>query len=81
MSGIAHFETFLAEAMSLPRPQRSQLADQLIASLDEDFEVGAAWRDEIHRRAREIDDGSVQALPHEEVMRQAREVIAKGRNA
>ncbi len=80
MSAAASFDVFVAEAMSLPKPQRSQLADQLIASLDDDFEISPAWRAELHRRAREIDDGTVQTIPHEEVMRQARELIAKGRN-
>lgn len=80
MTATATFDVFVAEAMSLPKPQRSQLADKLLASLDDDFEISLAWRTEIHRRAREIDDGTVQTIPHDEVMRQARELIAKGRN-
>ncbi len=66
--------------MSLPKAERSQLAEKLIASLDDDFEISPAWSVEIHRRAREIDDGTVQSIPHEEVMQQARALVAKGRN-
>lgn len=78
MNVAVPFETFLAEAIRLPRSQRSQLAERLIASLDEDFEVSSAWREEVRSRARELDDGTVQAIPHEEVMRRARELVARG---
>jgi putative addiction module component (TIGR02574 family) len=71
---------FVAEAMSLPKTHRSQLADKLIARLGDDVEISPAWSAELHRRAREIDDGTATLLEHDEVMRQARELIARGRS-
>ncbi|CAN5878596.1 hypothetical protein BH11VER1_BH11VER1_20540 [soil metagenome] len=80
MSALTSFDAFVAEAMSLPKAERSQLADKLIACLDDDSEISPAWSVEIHRRARELADGTVQSIPHDEVMQQARALIAKGRN-
>ena len=79
MSASGAFNAFVSEAMSLPKAQRSELADKLIASLDEDFTVSSSWMDEINRRAKEIDQGLVQTIPHEEVMRRAHELVAKNR--
>ncbi len=52
-------------ALALPRDERAKLAEDLIRrSLDEDSDaaVDAAWVNEIVRRAREVADGTVEAV-------------------
>jgi putative addiction module component (TIGR02574 family) len=64
----------LEAAMSLPPEARAQIADQLLASLDPaQAEVDAAWEPEIERRVREIEEGRVQLVPHDEVMSHVRD--------
>ena len=60
------------EASELPERDRATLAGLLIESLDpqDDSEVEAAWEREIERRIAELDDGSVETVPWEEVRRQ-----------
>jgi hypothetical protein len=49
-----------AGAMALPVETRARLAHELLASLDEGEDAGAAeaWLEEIDRRAREVEDGT-----------------------
>ncbi|HET8542089.1 MAG TPA: addiction module protein [Anaeromyxobacter sp.] len=49
-----------ADALSLPTQERARLARDLIASLDDAHDPGAAdaWLAEIERRAREVESGS-----------------------
>ena len=62
MSATA-FDTVLHEALALPSDQRSFLATQLIASLDEeDDSITPAWRAEATKRADELDSGTVKPL-------------------
>ena len=58
----------LKEAMELPPEARAALAGSLIDSLDEevDDDAEAAWGAEIDRRQRELDSGSVKAVPWSE---------------
>lgn len=60
------------EASELPERDRATLAGLLIESLDpqDDSEVEAAWEREIERRVAELDDGSVETVPWEEVRHQ-----------
>jgi putative addiction module component (TIGR02574 family) len=54
-------DELLAEALRLPRPQRAQVAEELLSSLEEsDDEVAAAWATELERRSREVAEGRVQ---------------------
>ena len=50
------------------------LAEHLMESLDADdqAEIDALWAEEAERRARELEDGTVQAIPGEEVMNRLR---------
>lgn len=75
----ATFDTIISTALELPPDQRTRLASRLIESLDESPPLTDAWRETIHRRAAEIDDGTVQLLEHEEVMRRARQALAATR--
>ena len=56
-------ETLQAEVLSLSPADRARLLDRLIASLDADAEVEAAWDALADRREAEMDAGAVQAVP------------------
>ena len=57
------------EAMSLEPQERATLMRLLIEALDADTEDGVedAWQVEIERRMAELDSGSVETIPWEEV--------------
>ena len=57
------------EAMKLDPQERATLVHLLIEALDAEVEEGVdeAWRAEIERRMAELDSGSVEAIPWEEV--------------
>jgi len=59
----------LHRALQLPEAARAALADSLLASLDHEVDEDAedAWREEIRRRIVEIDNGSAQLVPWEDV--------------
>lgn len=58
-----------ADALALPAKERARLARELLESLEEEADPGAAeaWRTEIERRAREVEDGSVTLNDWDEV--------------
>ena len=68
-------ERLEVEARSLPREERARLAEALLASLEEEAEIERAWRAEIGRRASELDSGSVQAIPAEQVFAEIDEIL------
>ena len=49
-----------AEALSLPKADRSRLIDKLLTSLGHEPEWEAAWSDEADRREARIADGQAQ---------------------
>jgi putative addiction module component (TIGR02574 family) len=57
------------EAAQLPERDRATLAGLLIETLDpvSEPDVEAAWSEEIRRRVAEIDAGTVELIPWEEV--------------
>lgn len=57
------------EAMKLDPQERATLVRLLIEALDAEIEEGVdeAWRAEIERRMAELDAGSVETIPWEEV--------------
>jgi putative addiction module component (TIGR02574 family) len=57
------------EAMRLDPQERGMLLRLLIDALDDETEEGVedAWRAEVERRMAELDSGSVEAIPWEEV--------------
>ena len=61
-----------AAALLLPPEERAKLAERLIASLDRNPEVAAAWDEEIKRRITELDAGLLESIPSEQVMTEAR---------
>jgi putative addiction module component (TIGR02574 family) len=65
------------EALHLPKEERVLLIQKLVLSLESPSieELRSGWLLEARRRAQELDDGSVQAVPSEDVMRKARALI------
>jgi len=59
------------DASELPERDRATLAGLLIESLeaDTDPDVEAAWSDEIKRRVADVESGSVETIPWEDVRR------------
>jgi putative addiction module component (TIGR02574 family) len=57
------------EAMRLDPQERATLMRLLIEALDDETDEGVedAWRVEIERRVAELDSGSVETIPWEEV--------------
>ena len=66
-------DTIIAEVLSLSPQARAFLAEKVIESLDSEPEVtlSSAWRDEVRKRCREIDEGT-------EELRDAEDVFARG---
>ena len=67
-------EQIEAELLQLPEPSRARLAQSLLSSLGDFDEAGTdlIWADEAERRYQEIQRGEVNAIPSEEVFREAR---------
>lgn len=66
-------------ALTLPVDQRAQVANALLASLDDpsdSAELHEVWTAEIESRVDDIVTGRVQTVPHEEVMRHRAELRA-----
>ena len=65
------------EAMQLRDDERTELAQKLLISLDSPSqdEVAADWLHEAKRRARQLDEGIVQAIPAAEVLRKAQALL------
>ena len=56
------------DLLKLPAADRARLAERLIASLDEDAEIEAAWLSEVHRRDDELRSGAAEAIPLEDAL-------------
>lgn len=65
-------EALEAEALKLAPAERSHLLERLVASLDADPEVEAAWELEADRREAELASGAVAAVSAAEAMTRLR---------
>ncbi len=69
-------ENLYQAALKLPEDERYYLASRLLESVegqrDPDYEE--AWSEEIRRRVEEIDNGTAEMIPWEEVKRMMNEV-------
>ena len=75
----AALEEVTEKALRLSRQEKLALANRLLSD-DQDgdaSEIEAAWEDEILARIQAIDDGTAVGVPHEEVIRAARNRRAK----
>ena len=66
-------EKLVAEALGLPPHVRAFVAEKLIESLDamEESDLSPAWREEIRKRCREVDEGLVKLRDAEDVFAKA----------
>lgn len=74
-----------AQALQLSIRERSELAHRLIVSLDGPAEdtpeaIALAWDEEIARRVAEIDAGTAELIPHEQVFAEIDEILRKSGN-
>jgi putative addiction module component (TIGR02574 family) len=65
---LSTVEALEAEALQLSAAERARLVERLIASLDVDPEVEAAWAAEVERRNAEIENGAVSLIPGPEAL-------------
>lgn len=65
------------EALHLSKEDRTQLIQRLVLSLDSPApdELRAEWLNEAQRRAKELNEGAVQTVPGQEVLRKARALV------
>ncbi|MDN5941070.1 MAG: addiction module protein [Nitrospira sp.] len=67
-------QVLLEEALKLTSYERAEVAEQLIASLDEvpDTGVEQAWQEEIQKRLQQIERGEVELIDSDTVMAELR---------
>jgi hypothetical protein len=64
------------EALALELEERAELADRLLASLDEEsFALSPAWPLELRRRRAEVESGAVALIPAQVALAQLRAKI------
>jgi len=66
------------EALSLPRQNRLEIAERLLASVEDakaSTRAERLWKAEIRRRRKEIREGKAKLIPADEVMRNALRAI------
>ena len=61
-------EAVEAAALQLSATERAHLIERLIASLDIDPDIEAAWAAEVERRNTEIENGTVSLIPGHEAL-------------
>ena len=66
----------LQQALELPEGQRAAIAASLFQSLDTEIDENAdeLWDAEIKRRIAEIDNGTVELIPWDDVMAKMRKI-------
>jgi putative addiction module component (TIGR02574 family) len=71
---MSTFEEILRAALALSPGMRAMLADHLLTSLDgpDQKRIDALWAEEAERRIREIDEGKVETIDGEAVMKALR---------
>jgi putative addiction module component (TIGR02574 family) len=67
------------EIRSLARGDQERLLRALLEELDGPADPGVerAWLEEVQRRSRELDDGTVEAIPADQVFARVRAALAK----
>ena len=66
------------EVLSLPRQSRAEIAERLLASLEDkaDTQAEKSWKAVIRRRRAEIHSGKAKVRPAQDVMRDALDAIS-----
>ncbi len=72
-------DQIIEEAHRLPREQVAELVDRLTPELHQtiDPSLEAAWKQETRRRLKEIESGSVQGVPGDEVSARIRKIVGR----
>lgn len=72
-------EELSARAKALPPEDRARLAEELLDSLQSQFDIDAeaAWEREIERRVAEIESGAANLISAEDVHAEARRLILR----
>ena len=70
-------EKVVSEALQLPREERAFIAEKLLESLEfeEPLTISAEWKAEFLSRCRELDEGKVELVPGNQVIKEAREQV------
>jgi len=66
-------EELTAAVLSLPDEARARLIDAALASFEDPGPLSDAWKAELDRRGREIDEGKVQLLENDDVFAYVRD--------
>lgn len=74
---VMSVEQLEAEVLKLPRSIRAQLAERLIASLDENSEIEQAWTEEAERRYRQYLAGGIETIAVEDALARVRADLAE----
>lgn len=61
------------EALKLSAEDRERLAFAILSSIQGELEYESEWAKEAQRRLEQLENGSVDAIPAEDVFREARE--------
>jgi len=69
--GSMSVEELEREALKLPPLERELLAARLLSSAESRLEFEAEWTEEVRRRARQLDEGTVETIPADQVIREA----------
>lgn len=64
------------QALSMPCPERSYMAERLLVSLDDDDEMPPRWCEEMDARVERRKRGETRSYTHEEVMAELDAAIA-----
>ena len=77
--GRSALEKLRADALKLPEPERAELAQDLVASLDgpADKHADQLWDAEILRRLAEIDAGIAKLIDRDEFTRRLRAALKR----
>lgn len=67
-------QAIVEQALKLSPTERADVAEQLLASLDEalDSDVEKAWQEEIQRRLQQVERGEVELMDSDTVMAELR---------
>jgi putative addiction module component (TIGR02574 family) len=76
MAAVIDINSVLQSVLSLPRPERSYLAERLLFSLDDDAEISAAWRAELDARVQRRELGETRSYSREEVSGDMEAILA-----
>lgn len=69
--GSMSVEELESEALKLPPLERERLAIKLLSSVESRLDFEEEWIEEVERRARELDEGTVDTIPADQVIREA----------